>query len=136
VPVWLMAIVRSTCEANGDDPSVIFTFGWSRATAVGAGLAGCAPGDRPIESAFDPFETTNTDATSSTTKSDGTSLNPLPRLMGLGSSCIIILPRTKRPRSVKYDPSVENDARLDRSAVRRLVDADSPHGAATAVTGA
>src|SRR5207249_11623107 len=112
VPVWLMAIVRSTCEANGDDPSVIFTFGWSRATAVGAGLAGCAPGDRPIESAFDPFETTNTDATSTTTKSDGTSLNPLPPLMGLGSYCLIILPPSKRPRRLKYGPIVQTDARL------------------------
>src|SRR5438552_6487819 len=101
VPASLMTIVGSTCQANGDDPSVIFTFGSNGATAVGAGLAGCAPGDRPIASAFDPFETTNTYATSSTTKSDGTSLNPLPRLMGLGSSCIIILPRTKRPRRVK-----------------------------------
>ena len=47
--------------------------------AVGTGLEGRIPEELPIARALDPFETTNNEATTSTTKSDGTSLNPLPR---------------------------------------------------------
>src|SRR5205823_15031482 len=56
--------------------------------------------------------------------------------MGLGSSCIVILPRTKRARRVKEGAIVENDARLDRRAGRPLVDPNRPHGAVTVGSGA
>jgi hypothetical protein len=76
-------IVGSTCHAKGDEPSVILMFGRKGTSESGEGLAMCPGADRAIVDPTDPFETTNSDATMSPTKSNATSLNSLPRLEGI-----------------------------------------------------
>src|SRR5437667_854885 len=146
VPDSFQTIVGSTCHPNGDEPSVILMFGSNGPIASGVeAVARIGAGRAATLNVPEVGGTKTIDVTTIAISRTTNGRNALPRMVGEGERDNNHFAQDRLGRfdggchpaaKIKYDASVENDARLDRGVGRPLVDPNRPHGAVTVGGGA